>query len=165
MTKQEYLNTAKTGDIVLYSNLINPLALAIQMFSGKGSHAGTVIYCWGKPFLAESNGKGVHISPLEKRLKGNYCIRRSIVPVDEKSYSVRALSVMGANYDFSSLLFRQPLFIASGGKWFIQNPKYYDRSFYCSEFCAYAHQLENWHLFTPNDLYETHYFGTIKEWN
>ena len=139
----------RTGDIFIEKGKF-PLAWAIQKWAGEGSHAGIFHWIGDRLFVTESNTKGVHpILASERLWKSNYCILQDMSPRPGQEQNI--YDSWGKGYDYSSLFFRQPLFILSGGRW-LQNKQNRSNKFYCSELIAYIKDIDDWWTITPNKL-------------
>ena len=165
MTNTEKYNKIRdnliTGDIIIWSNR-GILPSLIQKFSGKGSHCGTIIKMGNRVILFESTIKwftqnGVEPVPASERLSesGDWCIRRDTIDrkgLEEK----RCFEAWGKKkkYDLWGLAVQQPIFIMSGGKYFVRRFGIKDdQGFYCSEFCSWNKDMEGWETMTPHKLY------------
>lgn len=148
----------KTGDIFIEKGT-SPLAWAIQLFAGEGSHAGVFHFIGDRLFVTESNAKGVHpILASERLWNKNYTILQD--QIERPNQINRLYDSWGKGYDYWSLLLRQPIHILSDGKW-LQNPQNRSDRFYCSELIAWIKQMPEWWAMTPNKLFLHNDFNCI----
>lgn len=166
--KDNHIHVA-TGDVVLFSNRfiwhkpITWLAAIIHFFTGvEYNHAGIVVYNWGVPFIVESLGRGIICRPLEKylqRTKTNIVVLRHNRSFQEKELATRAMKACGIGYDYSNLLLHQ-LVYRTTGFWIGRQSTAFERMV-CTEFAAWCHGLNNWHLYSAKEFLSHPDFETV----
>ena len=145
----------KTGDIFnCYSNSLMS-RLIRKATKSKFSHTAIYIEVWGQPYIIDSQKDGTNLRPFDewqKMFNYKYEVRRSLDTINEKNFSLRALSKVGhTGYDFEGLLIKQPIELITGR--YKKKPNDEERM-YCSEFVAWCYCITHAYRMSPQDLYE-----------
>jgi hypothetical protein len=150
-----------SGDIILFRNNfiwhepITYLSALVRFFTKcKYNHCGLVVHNWGTPFISEAVNDGVITRPAAEhilRSKTRIVVLRPKSIVHMPTFCKRANSAVGKKYDFKALLFFQLIFRTTG-KWIGPTGAKAAEQMVCSEFVAWAHQLDNWWLLSSREL-------------
>ena len=149
------MNTSnlKTGDI-LHCQGRGLIPRLIRWATGSDwSHTAIFVEMWGQPYIIEAQRRGVypkHYDVWMKRYGYYYKVHRSPIVPDPVIFSKIAMSASGTQYDFWSLLVRQPIRLIFG-RW--RKKQNESHKFYCSEFAAWCHDITRYEKFTPDDLH------------
>lgn len=162
----------QSGDIILYSNrfrLLKPvtwLSTLIRIFTRVPyDHCAIVVHSWGVPMLNEALGDGVICRPAAEHLqrKGtSFVVLRPLQPVSEQDLCRKANSMLGRKYDLLTLLVYQPLYRITGRWVGSTQDKIACRQFVCTEYVAWAHNLDRWWLYSAKELIEHPEFITVE---
>lgn len=149
------LETLKVGDI-LHCSGNRVLSKLIKKFTkSKFSHTALFIEIWGQPYIIDAQKDGVNVRPFEewkKEYNYNFIVHRPVNPIDEKEFSIRALSKVGHTaYDIEGLVFKHPWQILTG-TWKEKGDK--SEQMFCSEFVAWVYNVETSYRMSPQDVYE-----------
>lgn len=145
----------KTGDI-FHCTRNSFISKAIRFFIKSNlSHTAVLVMCWDKPFIIEAQSKGVYAIPFDEWLvkwKYTFIVTRPSIIIDEKSFALKAMSVIGhTGYDFESFLLRKPFDLATG-KWRLKDNE--DDKMFCSEFVAWCFNIYESYRLSPKDVYD-----------
>jgi hypothetical protein len=161
------LKNIKTGQIIsVHTPFVaykphRYLSSAIRLFTNSfWSHTGIFIWVYGTLCVAEADPK-VKITPFrewckDKIIKVSQC--RLPIPISENRIANIILSKQGfTNYDFSSLLFFQPIYQLTGIWLGRTYKKKADTKLYCSEYVAWCYNQYNgmfidYYKISPSDL-------------
>lgn len=161
----------QSGDIILFRtgftwyDPLTWLSAAIRFFTKcYYNHCGICVINWGKPFINESNIKGVIARPLSKyiiRDKTKIIILRDKATLNEKYISTTANEMLGTKYDFSSLFFYQ-LYFRLTGKWIGRTKEAAVKDgMVCSEYVAWCYNLNSWWLYSAKELLNSNLFKVV----
>lgn len=126
----------------------------------KINHSALVIKIDDEVFICDSQKNGTNLKTLENWVKAynyDYKIHRYKFnnPIWGRKIRIRALSKIGVTgYDFTSLVFWQPLYLLTG-KWFGRTKEKAEKRMYCSEFVAWVHSIGFWWEENPDSLFKT----------
>ena len=158
----------KTGDIILVHtpfDLLPPttwLSALIRFFDKTYyNHCKLVVCNWGVPFINEALVRGIETCNSNYNLKGKIIvIRRPKENFDEQYFAILANSFVGdTKYNFFALI--QQLIYRSFGIWISTNKDLSTDKFYCSDYCAYMHNMKEWWKISPRELFNSELFETI----
>lgn len=164
----------QTGDVVLFhtkfkwNSPMSWLAAIIRKFiKFPYNHVGIIVNNWDKPFLNESNDKGVNSTVALDRLKDRKIkILRPKDIINEREIAIKANSRLGiTKYDVLGLIFYQLIYKLTG-KWVASSrTNNTERLMYCSEYAAWVYSTEftEWYKVDPKDLGNSDFFETIYE--
>lgn len=144
----------KTGDIIFFKTNFcwykpaSWLSTAIRLIANiEYNHVGLIILIWDRIFVLEALGKGIILTPYEKRINNKKIkITRPYREINEKEYATEAMSYLSTKYDYAGLLFHQLIYMITK-KWIGGSENKEIKRFYCYEFVAFMNKKDypNWH--------------------
>ena len=105
------------------------------------NHASMVIELWGKLWIIEAVGKGVHILPLEQRLGHDKQIlvktwKKILTKKEANNLSKKAVAFAGENHEYQFSAFILHIIKITFGKWFGRKNIKTQKRVNCSELVA-----------------------------
>lgn len=139
------------------------------------THTAVVIEIYGDLFVIDAQINGVVPKKLDywlERYKYQFYVSRPKFKIDSEQFGGFATKDLGIKYDWPSLIFRQPILIATG-IWIGKNTKDDDK-LYCSDYVAgifynyLPYLLAKYWMLSPialkRKLDESERFKTIETW-
>ena len=166
------LSEIKTGDVVLvhtYFCWYKPLTYlsALIRFFDKTfyNHCKLVVKNIGDVmFINEALAGGIENSNAAYNLKGKkiLVLRPKQALQDEINFIVKTNSFVGDTSYYFFALVKQLVYLTTG-YWIKTKWQKTPKKFYCSEYCAYMHNMKDWWKVAPRDLLQSELFETIYE--
>lgn len=167
--KEEELDL-RPGDIILYRNefiLKEPMtyvSAAVRYFTNSYyNHCAIVVETEQGLMINEAIAEGIVSRPLEEHLertKSKICVLRSKQPVYDRSLNDRAMSKVGAEYDFMSLIVYQVIYRTTG-IWIGRKRQSAERVMVCSEYVAWVYSMPEWWLASVKEIQQSDLFEVV----
>ena len=160
----------KTGDLILVHtpfNALKPvtyLSASIRFFDKTYyNHCKLVVRNIGDVmFINEALAGGIENCNADYNLKGKKIIvlRPKKELANEIAFIVKANSFVGDTEYYFFALVKQLIYLTTG-YWIKSKWQKTPTKFYCSEYCAYMHNMKEWWKIAPRDLLQSDLFEII----
>ena len=145
----------KTGDVLHCRGRKTISKLIRWATKSQFNHTAIFVEIWGQPYIIDAQENGVNVKSFEEwtnEYKYSYIVTRAPFTIDEKAFSLKALSKVGTTaYDFEGLLIKQPIELLTG-KWKKKKARHEEDKMYCSEYVAWCYGLDDSYRTSPADF-------------